>query len=69
MLKPTVHYTKVFYVSVNDHAVLTPKDHPSLSVSNEGPAMTSLVLSYDEETGRIETMNTIYMPYKETNTT
>jgi len=67
-MKPTVHYRGVPYVVAN-HAWLTPIDHPNhvegQDVSNMKNVRTSTVLSYDTVTGRIETLNTVYMPEKE----
>lgn len=64
MSKPTVLYKDLLHVVVGSSAFLTPIDHPATDrVSNTGPVQTSRVESYDKETGRIETRNTIYLPY------
>lgn len=64
MSKPVVAYTEATV-----HATmcwLKPVDHPNHlpghGVSNLRVVRTSTVLSWDHETGRIETKNTIYMP-------
>lgn len=64
MEKKTVHYDKNKGVTVfMNKAVLTPIDHPdSERVSNTMEVITSNVISWDEESGRIETMNTVYIP-------
>ena len=66
--KPTVHYkgkAQKFMLS----AYLLPVDHPNHlvghSVSNTEYVTTSKVLNWNEETGVIETKNTIYVPLSE----
>lgn len=63
--KPTVKYSGKATPFVGC-AVLRPVDHPNHlaghDASNEHPVRTSRVISWDEETGRIETQNTIYVP-------
>lgn len=50
-------------VIVGHSTILVPVDHPDeANVSNERPARTTAVIAYDERTGRIETMRTIYLP-------
>lgn len=66
MSKPTVHYQTLLFVKVGSFALLYPVDHPNHlpehKVSNNQEVTTSKVLSYDDQTGRIETLNTIYVP-------
>lgn len=65
MSKPTVTYKGEAY-SFFGRALLHPVNHPNHlpghEVSNTNEVTTSLVLSWDKPTGRIETKNTIYMP-------
>lgn len=65
MTKPIVRYNhldlEAFPVIVGQRAIVTPIDHNSNRVSNNGPAYTSPVISYDKETGQFETLNTIYV--------
>lgn len=60
-MKPTVHYDPA--VSGKAHlglpAFLYALDHPRLGA---GPIRTSVVIDLCIETGRIETMNTVYLP-------
>lgn len=59
MSKPTVHYrgpVEFLYGC----AFLYPVDHPSLS--NRHQAWTSEVVFHDQDTGLVETRNTIYIP-------
>ena len=44
-----------------DYAILSPINHPSDLVSNEGPATTSAVVRIHDN-GCFETQNTIYVP-------
>jgi hypothetical protein len=60
--KPRVKYSSLVYAEVGHCALLRPIDHPSYFVSNEKVARTSKVLSYNRDTGRIETENTVYIP-------
>lgn len=53
-----------FPIVVGRYTVVCPVDHTSELVSNERPAMTSTVLSYDKTTGRFETLNSIYILVK-----
>lgn len=65
MMKKIVHYNKhpLNRITINRPAVVWPIDHPdSRNVSNTKPVFTSPVLSYDEDTGEFETLNTIYKP-------
>ena len=66
--KKIVHYDLEQGAIVFEYgAILNPVDHPdSANVSNTKEVFTSKVLSYDPESGRIETENTIYIPYEET---
>jgi hypothetical protein len=63
--KPVVHYVgkPLFYGELEHGAWLYPMDHPDrANVTNMKQARTSSVLSYDPITGRLETMNTVYVP-------
>jgi hypothetical protein len=64
MEKKIVHYDKSKGVHpIMNRVVLFPVDHPySERVSNTMEVITSNVISWDEENGRIETMNTVYIP-------
>lgn len=70
IVKPRVRYLstqwtgdKILYdVKVGANCYLFPIDHPSVLVSNESIVRTSPVLNFDEDTGEIETHNTIYVP-------
>jgi hypothetical protein len=66
--KKIVHYVgkPIFYGEMEHGAFIYPMDHPDTeNVSNMKQARTSSVLSYDPVTGRMETLNTVYMPIKE----
>jgi hypothetical protein len=63
--KKIVHYVgkPIFYGELEHGAQIYPVDHPDRArVSNYKVAWTSSVLSYDPVTGRMETLNTVYMP-------
>ena len=68
-MKPTVHYKPVGKISVGNGAFVIPLDHPGNindghpwdSIKNGSTAYTSPVISHDEQTGRFETRNTIYV--------
>ena len=63
MLKPIVRYTNLAVEpEIGQSAFLTPIDHTSLRVTNGRIVRTSPVVQYDEATGNIETLNTIYKP-------
>jgi hypothetical protein len=65
MNKRTVRYSTVepgIKATVGRRYQLYPVDHTSMLVSNTNWCSTSPVVSVDIETGRIETMNSIYMP-------
>lgn len=64
-MKPTVQYdaTRPCFIREGAHATITPINHPSLLVSNNGVAVTSTVLVYNKETGEFETENTKYVPF------
>lgn len=65
MSKKVVHYNDMHavYGWKNGSVFLCPVDHPdTVNVSNTKPVMTSTVVSWDKETGIIETLNTIYKP-------
>lgn len=62
MTKPIVRYVElVEEPEIGGQAVLVPADHPR-SELNWKDVWTSRVESYDQDTGRIETLNTIYLP-------
>lgn len=69
MDKPTVHYRGEAHVVLN-RAWLVPIDHPNHleghDVINTTTIRTSTIVSHDQETGRIETQNTIYVPEDKT---
>ncbi len=63
--KKIVHYVgkPQFWGDMSHGAEIYPVDHPDRSrVSNYKKAWTSSVLSYDPISGRMETLNTIYVP-------
>jgi len=60
-VKPTVRYEKLYAAVVGHRGSLIPVDHPRGHLNGDW-VNTSRVLSYDEETGRIETLNTVYVP-------
>lgn len=69
--KPVVRYRKDVGVRISadpkdwDYGcLLQPIDHPNPVglVSNRSVINTSKVVSYDPNTGKIETLNTIYLP-------
>lgn len=60
--KLVVHYSRLVYAKVGHRACLYPIDHTSSWVSNTCEAVTSEVLSYDQNSGRIETLNSVYYP-------
>jgi hypothetical protein len=63
--KKVVHYVgkPMFYGELKHGAWLYPMDHPdNENVTNMKQARTSSVLSYDPITGRLETLNTVYVP-------
>ena len=65
MSKPVVHYVgkPQFWGELKHGAFIYPMDHPDTeNVTNLKQAHTSSVLSYDPITGRMETMNTVYIP-------
>lgn len=60
--KKTVRYSQLGACMVGSSALLLPVDHPGPHVSNTKFVTTSTVLSFDPETGIIETLNTRYVP-------
>lgn len=61
--KNIVHYTKILSdVEVGYSCTVIPTDHTSYRVRNGYPCYTSCVVAYDKETGRIETLNSIFIP-------
>lgn len=65
MSKKVVHYDadRGVMEGPSDGMILYPIDHPdSERVSNRKGVLTSPVLSFNEESGVIETANTIYHP-------
>lgn len=63
-IKPLVHYKRDEHnkIKKGQYAIVQPTDHPSVIVSNTRMVLTSIVKSYDKETGIFETENTIYHP-------
>jgi hypothetical protein len=66
MEKPRVGYTKPRYIAVGHRAVVFVPNHPNHliwhNIGQNVVVTTSTVLSYDDETGEFETLNTIYYP-------
>lgn len=64
MFKKVVRYSQVIGpIEVGYSVLVVPVDHPDEeNVSNNVPASTSRVVSYNEETEEFETMNTFYTP-------
>lgn len=67
MTKPTVFYIgKAVPVFGGQHAYLTPINHrnhaPGQDVTNWRPVTTSRVVHWNHQTGRIETVHTVYVP-------
>ena len=63
-MKPIVHYDKDKPVTFEwSWAYLIPLDHPNERCNNI-EVNTSEVISYDEDSGRLETVNTVYIPYE-----
>lgn len=65
MSKKIVHYDadRGVMEGPSNGMILYPVDHPdSDHVSNRTAVLTSPVVSFDEESGVIETTNTIYHP-------
>jgi hypothetical protein len=62
--KPIVRYSHFIRPPVvGESCVLYPLDHPDVyRVSNTTWAMTSPVVSFDADSGVIETQNTLYHP-------
>jgi len=65
MSKPVVTYVGRASV-IGGRAYLVPRNHPNDHdlLSNLAPVVTSRVIRHDEETGEIETVNTIYVKEK-----
>lgn len=61
-VKPTVEYSAALFVEVGLCALVSPKNHPSIFVSNTKIVRTSPVIRANSETGLIETDNTKYVP-------
>ena len=63
--KQVVRYSEIVptHISEGSRVFLVPIDHPdSTNVTNGHFVTTSPVVSYEEETGIIETANTVYVP-------
>lgn len=58
-MKKIVHYIGEAVVIEGGHAYLTPQDHPNERLNGK-VCSTSRVISYDKESGVIETSNSIY---------
>jgi hypothetical protein len=56
--KPTYHYTDVVNHTVGQRGILFVEDNNS----KDEVTITSVIKSYDERTGRIETECSIYVP-------
>lgn len=61
-MKPVVNYKELIFCYVGGHALVQPENHPSVLVSNKKPALTSVVVAFDEKSGEFETRNTLYRP-------
>lgn len=63
-IKPIVEYVvQDAFIKVNFLASIRTYGHPSADRVSQGDwAITSRVISYDEETGVFETVNTVYVP-------
>jgi len=64
-MKPKVDYVVSPHnqIAVGHRAVVEPINHPDMdNVSNNGPVLTSVVVSHNIETGEFETENTCYKP-------
>ena len=72
MNKPIVHYRGEAQPYYANTAILVPLDHPNHkpghSISNNHIARTSSIVNWNHETGRIETLNTIYVPEEPSST-
>lgn len=64
MNKRIVHYDDSKPVQeVGERVILHPINHPdTINVSNTTTVITSKVVSWNKETGVIETQNTVYIP-------
>ena len=66
MEKKVVHYRKgsvTWPVLLGSSTYLFPLDHPDTeNVSNTRLVRTSKVIAVAQDTGRIETLNTVYLP-------
>lgn len=60
-LKPVLYYTESEFIEVGFRAAVKVPNHPSPLITKEW-VHTSLVLTYDRDTGTFETHNTIYKP-------
>lgn len=63
--KPTVRYVGMVIAKVGQGAILVPVEHPREGedgIRNGEAIRTSAVISIDDDTGRVETRNTIYLP-------
>jgi len=59
--KPVVRY-RGMALPYRTSALLETIDHPTQRNGVGSVAITSKVLSWDRDTGRIETLNTVYLP-------
>lgn len=63
MNKKIVKYTRLYFCKIGEAAFLDTVNHPNLgSAGSTKPAITSNVISFDPETGHLETENTKYVP-------
>lgn len=60
--KYSVQRGEVPYLTIGGHAILHIVEHPNLHHFDGPVQQTSEVISYDKDTGVIETANTIYEP-------
>lgn len=66
MIKKKVNYVPevgVIYSSIHNQAIIGVVDHPNNRLGRAF-AKTSRIISWDKESGVIETANTIYTPQK-----
>ncbi len=64
-MKPEVVYnSKNAFIEIGCSAYVSTYNHPNCSNYEDNVVRTSKVLTYDKETGRFETLNTVYVPMK-----
>lgn len=63
--KPVVHYSKLIgIVEIGHSAMVVTVDHPAEYLNRAIYVQTSAVQKWDEGSGEIETLNTLYKPVK-----